>query len=360
MKKALMVATIGNFLAGFELNDMKLLQNLGYEVHCAANMNDISDIRNMKLTSQGIKKHHICFSRNPFSKDNLKAYREIKDLIISEKFEIVHCHTPVAGVLCRLAAHKCKVKKIIYTAHGFHFYTGAPLKNWIVYYPIEKICSRYTDCLVTINKEDYKRASEKLFAKKTIYSPGIGIDTDRFRSGERDKIRKELGIDKSEFMLFSAGELNKNKNHESVIVAVEGMNLTYVIAGKGELEGHLKMLAQERGVKLILAGYRNDIADFYAAADAYILPSIREGLNVSLMEAMASGLPCLAGRIRGNIDLIDERGGYLFDPLKKDEIKQAIQKIMIADRFSFGEYNKRKIKTFDYKKVHEVMKQVYL
>jgi len=357
--KALMVATVANFLAGFEYNDMKLLQQLGYEVHCAANYDGIMDSRSKKLYEIGAIKHQIPFSRSPFSRNNFTAYKDLRELVLTEQFDLIHCHTPVAGIIGRLVAHKCKVPKVIYTAHGFHFYTGAPLKNWIMYYPVEKWCSRYTDYLITINKEDFKRASEKLHAKKTVYVPGVGVDTKKFTTGDRGRIRKELGIDDSEFMLLSVGELNQNKNHESVIRAAEGLDLVYVIAGKGELEDHLKIVASEKGVKLILAGYRTDIVDFYAAADAYILPSVREGLNVSLMEAMASGLPCLCGRIRGNVDLVDETiGGYLFNPANIAEIKDVMRKMIglsLEERKKVGQHNIEKIKGFDRKVVVDLM-----
>lgn len=361
MMKALVVASVGNFLAGFEYNDLLLLRELGYEVHCATNMNDASlfQTRRERLINARVICHHVPFSRNPFSSDNLKAYRELQNIVTSDHFDLIHCHTPVAGIIGRLVAHKNNVSKVIYTAHGFHFYSGAPLKNWIIYYPIEKHFSRFTDYLITINKEDYERALNKFHSKKTVYVPGVGVDTKMFTTGDGNRIRKELGINENEFMLLSVGELNQNKNHESVIRAVKGLDLVYVIAGKGELEDHLKDVASECSVKLILAGYRTDIVDFYAAADAYILPSIREGLNVSLMEAMASGLPCLCGRIRGNVDLVDEKvGGYLFNPGNIAEIKDVLRKIIgltLEERKKVGQHNIEKIKGFDRKVVADLM-----
>lgn len=359
MKKALLIATVGDFLAGFELEDMQLLQRQEYEVHCAANFNGITNLRDQKMTDIGIIKHHIPFSRNPFSIDNFIAYKDLKSLISTERFNLVHCHTPVAGILGRIAAHKKKVQKIIYTAHGFHFYTGAPAKNWIIYYPVEKLCSRYTDVLVTINKEDYERASKRFYAEKTVYIPGVGLDTMLFTTGDGKKVRSEFGIRDSDFMLLSIGELNTNKNHETVIKAIAGLNMVYVIAGKGQQAEQLKATADKYGVKLILAGYRTDIIDFYAAADAYILPSIREGLNVSLMEAMASGLPCCCSKIRGNVDLIDKNGGYLFMPTDIEGIREAVEAVMAADREKLGQYNQEKIKRFDRTVVNELMRKIY-
>ena len=201
-----------------------------------------------------------------------------------------------------------------YTAHGFHFYNGAPLKNWLIFYPVEKCLSRYTDVLITINNEDYKRATEKFHAKKMFYISGAGVDVEKFapRQSGRDKIRAELGLEDTDFMLLSVGELNENKNHASVIKAIAGKDITYVIVGKGDKEAELKTMADENNVDLRLTGYRNDVADFYDAADVYILPSIRKGLNVSLMEAMDSGLPVACSPIRCNTDLVDEEDGVMF------------------------------------------------
>lgn len=227
-----------------------------------------------------------------------------------------------------------------------------------MYYPIEKWLSRYTDILITINKEDYKRASYSFHAKKTVYIPGVGVDTEKFGADYNgDGIRSELGIDG--FMLLSVGELNENKNHEAVIRAIAGLDVEYVIVGKGELEEHLKQVAQECRSNVILTGYRSDVADFYVAADAYILPSVREGLNVSLMEAMASGLPCLCGNIRGNIDLIDGKGGYTFDPKSVEQIRKTINQLLASDKNSFGEYNQKKIQSFSTQTVNEQMTKIY-
>lgn len=250
---------------------------------------------------------------------------------------------------------------MIYTAHGFHFYHGAPLKNWIVFYPVEKWLSRYTEVLITINREDYKRAKEKFMAKETVYIPGVGVDTDRFapsKSG-REKIRSEFELQESQLMLLSVGELNDNKNHEMVIRAIQGLNLVYVIVGKGELKEKLGNTAKKCGVDLRLAGFRNDVADFYSAADIYVLPSIREGLNVSLMEAMAGGLPIACSRIRGNVDLIDEgKGGCFFDPKLRDSVFAAIQNA-INYKDIFGVYNRRKIRTFNIYEINNIMRNIY-
>lgn len=188
-----------------------------------------------------------------------------------------------------------------------------------------------------------------------MYVPGVGVDTSRFgKQNDGEKIRQELSIPKDQFVLLSVGELNENKNHESVIRAIAGMNLTYLIVGAGDKRECLESVAKEVGSDVILTGRRNDVAEIYQAADAYILPSYREGLNVSLMEAMASGLPCLCGRIRGNVDLIDEKGGYLFAPHKVDEIRDAVVEVMEHSE-GMGEYNSKKVEGFRLDTVNQKM-----
>lgn len=356
-KKALIVATVAGFVASFGYNDILLLKSMGYEVHCAFKLTEGGNIDKKKIIYENTIVHEIDFARYPISKTNVAAYKELMNLMKQERFDLVHCHTPVAGVLGRIVAHKCQVPNIIYTAHGFHFYTGASIKNWLMYYPVEWLCSFWTDTLITINTEDYQRAKRNFHAKKTEYIPGVGVDTKKFGLPyDSVKIRNEFGIEG--FMLLSVGELNENKNHASVIRAVAGLPLTYVIVGKGDLQDQLQDLAADVGANVILTGFRSDVTDFYAAADVYILPSIREGLNVSLMEAMASSLPCLCGRIRGNTDLI-ENSEYLFEPTNVEEIRGTIQKIMTSNRDTIGTTNSEKIKSFDKELVQTRLGEIY-
>lgn len=309
----------------------------------------------------GCKIYPLSCTRVPMDLGNVKAIKEIRHLVKRNRYDIVHCHTPVAAVCTRLACNQYRRKglKVFYTAHGFHFYSGAPLKNWLIYYPVEWICSFMTDTLITINNEDYKRAKRRFHAKNTCYVPGVGIDINKFsESSEGKKIKEEFHISSTDFIFLSVGELNENKNHQIVVKALAGLsNITYIVVGSGE-QDCLRDLAKRVGVNLILAGYRSDISDFYNAANAYILPSLREGLNVSLMEAMASGLPCLAGKIRGNVDLIDREGGYLFDPTNIKEVRETIEKVM-KNRSEMGIHNREKINKFDVSNVITALFRIY-
>ena len=313
--------------------------------------------------------HNLPFSRSPFDKLNLAAYKQLKKLVENGEYDIVHCHTPVAAMITRLACRKMRKKgtKVIYTAHGFHFYKGAPKLNWLIYYPIEKICSYFTDVLITINKEDFALAQKKMKAKKVEYVPGVGIEVEKFANPgvTREQKREELGIPQDAKLLISVGELNKNKNHETVIRAIKDLDVYYIIAGCGDLQDYLQNIIDEFNLtdRVKLLGYRTDVAELYAVADVFVFPSFREGLPVSMMEAMASGLPCIASKIRGNVDLIDNsENGYLCNPSLSDEFTKAIEKILNNEELkqSIKLSNAQTVKAFDVFNVISEMKRLYL
>ncbi len=313
----------------------------------------------------GCSVYQIDTSRSPLSKGNLTAIRQIKDLVNTNQYDIVHCHTPVAAMCTRLACRKARKNgtKVFYTAHGFHFFKGAPKKNWLLYYPVEKYCARFTDVLITINQEDYEFAKKKLKAKKIEYVPGVGIDLNKFSSVKTDKVAKrvELGIPSDAKLLLSVGELNQNKNHETVIRAIADTDAYYIIAGEGRLNHHLQSVIAELNLqeRVRLLGYRRDVSELCSAADVYVFPSFREGLSVSLMEAMASGLPIVCSKIRGNVDLVDTNGGALFDPHSIVECKAAIENVKSQKDNTMGLYNVEKIKKFGLDNVLRIMNKLY-
>lgn len=308
--KILYVTTVG-ITMGFFKNLIRELIESGNRVDIATNQSfyKVPDC----YLKWGCKVFQISTSRFPFSLGNFKAIKQLKE--IAQNYDIVHCHTPLAGFSTRMACKRIKSKNrpaVLYTAHGFHFFKGSSPFNWFLYYPIEKLCSRWTDVLFTINTEDYKLAKRKFKAKRTEYVPGVGVDTLKFSSSFVDKRikRNELNLPNDAFVILSVGELNKNKNHKLVIKALSNLGfkkqIHYVIAGTGKEKDRLIKFAKKCGVNLHCLGYRNDVLELYKCADLFVLPSIREGLNVSLIEAMSSGLLCFASKIRGNSDLLNE------------------------------------------------------
>ncbi|WP_349763459.1 glycosyltransferase family 4 protein [Fusobacterium sp. SYSU M8D902] len=338
-EKVLMLASVASMIDQFNIPNIKLLQNMGYEVHVACNFEKGSSCSNERvqtlkkiLEELKVKYYQIDFERNILKIiNNIKAYKQVKKILLENKYKFLHCHSPIGGVVGRLAGYKTQTK-VIYTAHGFHFFKGAPLINWLLYYPIEKYLSKYTDVLITINKEDYKRA-KTFHAKKVEYIPGVGIDVEKIRSIKVDKEakRKELGLTKENIVLLSVGELNKNKNHSIVIKAlakINNPNIYYLICGQGKLKEELIKLAKdlkiEKNVKLL--GFRKDVYEIYKISDIFIFPSKREGLSVALMEAICCDLPIICSNIRGNNDLVENgKNGFLVKVIEKNEYIEKIK-----------------------------------
>ena len=375
MKKAIIIASVASIIDQFNRDNIKLLQELGYEVSVACNFEYGSSTSNEQvkklikdLDELNVNHYHVPIPRSMFAlKDMFKSYKFLKQLALKENYNLMHCHSPIGGVLARLAFKKSRKQgtRIIYTAHGFHFYDGAPLKNWIIFYPIEKLCSKLTDCLITINKEDYKRAKEKFHAREVKYIPGIGIHIEKIylRNFDIEKKKASLGLKPGEILILSVGELNQNKNHEVIIRAIAKLNnpqIHYFIAGKGNNEQYLIKLAKTLGVNLHLLGYRTDVIELLNAADIFAFPSIREGLSVALMEAMAAGLPCVVSKIRGNVDLISEDGGFLCEPDDVNLFYDAIKELLDKNKRKFmGDYNRLNIQKFDVCHIIERISKIY-
>lgn len=362
--KILYVTTISSTVNTFLIPHIKLLIEQGHQVDVAFNIVQEVDPKLIKL---GCKVHDIEFQRSPLDKRNYGAYKKLKRLIQDENYEVIHTHTPVASVCTRLACRKNENVKVFYTAHGFHFYTGAPLINWLIYYPIEYWLAKYTDLLITINQEDYMRAKRFFKARKIEYVPGVGLDIQKYNGLSQSDKRHELGIPQDAFVLLAVGELNKNKNHEVIIrsmAKINNPNLFFVICGQGLLEEPLKKLIFELGLekRVKLLGFRKDIKEICNASDIFVFPSFREGLSVALMEAMASGLPVVCSKIRGNVDLNkDGEGGYLVDPKDVEGFTQAISSLSLNQqlREEMGNNNLRLIKNFESKHINEKMRNIY-
>ncbi len=375
MEKVLMLASVSSMIYQFNMPNIRLLKEQGYEVHVAANfekgspssLENTQDLKN-ELKELGVFYHQIDCKRGAGDfTSHIHSYRQIKKIMQSTHFSFVHCHTPITGALTRIAAKTSRIP-VIYTAHGFHFFEGSPLKNWL-FYPIEKILSKYTDVLVTINKEDYKRANEKFNMKNIQYIPGVGLDTSKFRNAvvDRKALRSAIDIPEDATLLFSVGEISSRKNHETAIRALaktENKNIYYVICGKGELEPYLKHLSKELGIekRVKFLGFRKDIAQLCKASDIYVFPSQREGLGIAAIEGMASGLPLISSYVNGIRDYTkNEETGYCLDPFDLIGFTTAMDRLSNDSglRQKIGEYNKDVAKRFDSKNVNNLMENIY-
>lgn len=372
MKKMMMLTTTAYMSERFNRDNILILERMGYEVHVVANFDKGNPSTKEVLDSfrQWVEEHHghcysIAITAHPSDqKDFWKAYRQCMDLIEKNHYEFIHCHTPVGGVLGRILGHKAHIK-VMYTAHGFHFFDGAPLKNGLLFYPVEKFLSKWTDVLITITKEDYKRASSKFHAKKTVYLPGVGIDLSKFSAGiiNRDAKRQEMGWKLDEKVIISVGELSVRKNHEVMIRALGRINdksVRYVICGTGALEDQLKSLISELGLqeRVQLLGYRTDISELCQAADVFSLPSLQEGLSVALMEAIACRVPVVCSRIRGDVDLVSD-DKYLFNPKSVEEVYGAVKYALNSNNSTAVANNYQTLKQCDVRNIEALMRIEY-
>ena len=366
--KILYVTTIGSTMNFFRRFIEELIKD-GHRVDIATN-ETISVVPDF-FKSLGCKAYSIETSRSPFNKGNLVAINQIKKIVSEEHYDIVHCHTPIAAMCTRFACRKVRKNgtRVFYTAHGFHFYKGAPLKNWMIFYPVEKICSYFTDVLITINQEDYALAQKKMKAKKVVYVPGVGIDLEKFGKVVVDKAekRQELGIPSDAKLLLSVGELNENKNHEVIIRALAKLNNTHVhycIAGKGNLMGYLKNLSLELGLteQVHLIGYRNDVVELLQITDIFCFPSKREGLGMAAIEAMACGIPIVTSNVHGIKDYSqDGITGYTCSSNDVNAFLKAIERMIASEekREEMRKYNLEFVKRYSIEVINNMMNCLY-
>lgn len=370
MKKVLFVATVVRLhINMFHKPYIKWFHDQGWQVDVAAN-NDY-DNREDCIIPYCDNFYELPFERSPIKKGNLDAYIQLKRLLEKEKYDIIHCHTPMGGVIARLAAMSSRNKgtKVIYTAHGFHFYKGSSKLNWLVYYPIEKILSCKTDLLITMNKEDYDVA-KGFYAKEVACVNGVGLDLNLFArttTEETSILREELGLKEEDVFAISVAQLIKRKNHLTLIRTVAKLNnpnFHLFICGDGvqlnELMEEVKKLGIEKQIHFL--GFRKDVYKLSGAADLFLFASYQEGLPVAVMEAMACGLPIVASDIRGNADLIDNgKGGYLEKPDDVDGFVRAIKNIVQDSEKceQMKKYNLTKVQKYDKKYVMQQMAELY-
>ena len=328
MKKALYVATVDSHIKAFHLPYLKLLKDMGYEVHVATNGSE-------KIPYCDVK-HQICIERSPFKISNIKAIKQLKKIINEEKFDIIHCHTPMGAVVARLAACKSRKKygtRVIYTAHGFHFFKNAPLKNWLIYYPIEWFLAKYADTIITINKEDYELAQSKFYKRcnNIEYVPGVGIDSKKFEiklsSKEVLKLKESIGVDKNDYILTCVARLDKNKNQLFLINVMEKLkqhdNIHLLLVGPDELNGYYQNIVKGKKLNntIHFLGKRDDIPQLLAISNIVVSASLREGLPVNVMEAFSAGIPVISLNCRGMSDLVENnKNGFIIDIEKNNDI----------------------------------------
>lgn len=372
MKKVLLVATVQSHIAQFHKPLISILNENGYIVDVAARDN-LKEKNGLKIDNVN-NIYDIPFSRSPINRNNIEAYKELKEIIIKNEYDIIHCNTPMGGIITRLIKKNNKdIKaKIIYTAHGFHFYKGAPIVNWLVYYPIEKYFSKYTDVLITINEEDYKTAKSKFknVNVQKINSTGVKLKKfeDIMTEQEKSLIKKDLKVQKEDFVIVNIGELNKNKNQIMQLKSMKKLveegntNIKLFICGNGPLEEFYKQYIQENNLtnNVILLGYRTDVNKILQIANCVISTSLREGLGINVLEAMASGVPVIATKNRGHSELIkDGVNGYLVGLDDVDSLVGDIKKVIENNNDVMIKNEKEEVKKYSEEVVKVKLLEIY-
>ncbi len=375
MKKALIVSSTGGFLSQFLDNDVNLLQERGYEIHYASDFqNPIYEFDEDLLKKKGIVFHSITLHKKPWHFiQNARGLIQLIGIIKKEKIDLVHCHNPVGGMLGRLSAF-CSGRRpyVIYTAHGFHFFEGAPIAYWIIFYPIERILALFTDVIITINREDFNRAGNFHLKRGGFVElmGGVGLDTERFhpRKKIRDEVRRELNIPEHAFHIVTAAELNDNKNHMVILEALKLLSdkdILYSICGRGtkqeELLGYIRR--NRLGDTVHLLGYRTDMERVLQSADAFVFPSKREGFGMAAVEALGCGVPVIAADNRGTREYMKNHingivcdsedvnaFAYAINDLKNDDEKRAgyaINALKYSKEFSKASSKEKLRKIYD-------------
>lgn len=369
--KVLLTATVQSHICQFHKPLVEVLHEHGCEVHVAAKDN-LAEKNGLKLDFVD-KVYNVPFARSPKSKDNLKAYKELKKIIEQEHYDVVHCNTPMGGIVTRLAARKVRKTgtKVYYTAHGFHFYKGAPKKSWIVFYPIEKFFSRITDKLITITQEDYELASRKFYCEvERIH--GVGVDEKRYQvvsEEERNNLREQFGFSKEQKIILCVGELLPNKNQQMIIYSMEKITKNYpgvqlLLAGNGPEKENLNYLIKSLGMteNVKMLGYVTNLQDYQKITDVAISCSKREGLPLNIVEAMLSGTPIVASMNRGHKELIREgENGFIVKVNDSDDMARKIL-TLFSDKKLYDEISESALRCaqkYSFSEVKKELKKIY-
>lgn len=367
MKKVLFTANLDSFFIKFLIPQLKYFKDNGYEVHVASKSQEI-DIPYCD------KKFDVCFTRSFRWKDIINSYKKIKEILLENDYELISCHTPFGAAIPRLALSRIEKvhTKVVYTAHGFHFYKGAPLINWLVYYPMEKYLSKYTTSIITINDEDYNFAKKKI--KSNIYKVhGVGISKEKFdikmTYSQKKELMEELNISDNNFVMIFPGEISNNKNQILLLNTIKILkskipNIVLLLPGNDLLNGKLKEYAKENNIdkNVRFLGYRSDIPQLLRVSNIAVSSSKREGLPINIIEAMYVGLPIVATNCRGNRDLIKNgKNGFLIDNYSEEEFADAIYKLYNNRSIieNFVKFNKREVKKYMLDSVLKEITKIY-
>ncbi|ATP39035.1 glycosyltransferase family 1 protein [Solibacillus sp. R5-41] len=364
--KILFVASVYRHLTAFHIPYIQYFQSQGYDVWAAGIGNEDKE----KLQQLNVTCVDIPFSRSPLSTQNISAFQVLKKLFHEERFDLVHVHTPVAALLSRAAFRNVKHGKIVYTAHGFHFFEGAPKQNWLIYYTAEKLAAKWTDHLITINEEDYTNAQKFLPIEKISYVHGVGVEfvSEELTQSEKVEMKVKLGLPNNAIVISCVAELNHNKNHQFLLrnwqqLKQENPHIELLLIGTGESEHELQeYVAKEQLAGIHFLGYRRDVPNLLQISDIVTLLSHREGLPKSIMEAMAASIPCIVTNTRGLRDLIQaNENGFVIHHDDDQSLMTAFTKLAQSEqlRKQLGQRAKQLVEPFVLDKVLQEYVTIY-
>lgn len=325
-KKILIAANYIGFFH-FLWDDINIYNHLGYKIYAIADNG-----KNETYTLEIMRKKNVTFidgkldSKKPLTQKNIEYYKQINNLLKKYHFDLIHCHTPIVGLIVRFAARQYRKygTKIIYTTHGLAYTHLSSMKEYLVYHSIEDFASRFCDAIITINKEDFYQA-KKLHCQKVYHINGVGVDTRKISSIiiDKAKYRQKIGIPNDKIMILSIGELSVRKNHIVIVEAISKLKekdqYIFAICGRkmtgSGTEELLRKKAAEKGVNVIFLGFRNDIPEIVHCADIGAIPSLREGLGLSGIETLSAGVPMIGSDVQGIREyIINGKTGFLCNP----------------------------------------------
>lgn len=362
-------AVIEHKVNTFALAPILAAREMGYKLYRGLNCYYPEKMKDAEYDITFYDQH--CYRSIFAFKDNWIAFKNLRTFLKQHPdIEVIHCNTPIGGIMGRLCGRLYGAKKIIYTAHGFHFFKGAPLFNRTVLKAIEWLMAHYTDVIITMNNEDYESAKKFHLRNngKVFKVHGVGVYTNQYNeSVDRVAIRRSLNLPDNAIMCIAMGDIVPRKNYRTTIEAIaltKNPDLHYIICGRGTQIEELTILSQDLGIEsqIHFLGYRSDIKELALASDFFLFASLQEGLPRSTMEAMCAGLPCVVSDIRGNNDVVDEgKGGNLVSPRDAAGFAQAINRLISSKdiALAMGQYNKKRIKEYDIEIVKKEILDIY-
>ncbi|RJX18559.1 MAG: glycosyltransferase family 1 protein [Ammonifex sp.] len=365
--RILFVATVARHLLAFHVPYLNMFQQWGYEVESACDPAGEAEA----FDPLGVKLNQVPFGRRPLSWSNLRALICLVGILKHRSYALVHVHTPVASFLTRLAARLCGFRPVLYTAHGLHFFKGAPVRNWLFYYPMEWLAARWTDGMIVLNEEDLTRARGLPVRGEVFLIPGVGVTLEAFDKVDEAKsgIRQELDVRPDVPVAVAVAEFSRVKNHEQVLRAWREVVRTLpqavlLLAGEGERRRAVENLARDLGVwqNVRFLGFRNDVPRVIACADVVVLTSKREGLPRVILEAMAAAKPVVATNVRGNRDLVaDKANGFLVEVGDAAGTATALVALLQDKNLGrrMGDEGKKQVQAYDLSRVREEMAGIY-